>query len=165
MTKGGLMSTRSALRSPFAILSAVVLLSVAAGSSAWASEWTSEQRAAVGVLEDACEALKQGQMEKLTPLYHERFVGWDLAQPMPLARAAFMKEEAAFLKSVKSFESSVTPIMIEIVGDTAALQVTYRNTVVMADGKQQVSTGRWSTTLLKKNGSWVFLTSAFVGDK
>jgi len=159
------MSTRLGRRTSFAIHAGIVLLSVAVGSSAWASEWTAEQRAALGVLEAACEALKQGKMEKLTPLHHERFVGWDLARPLPLARAAFMEEEASLLKSVKSLESSVTPIMVEIVGDTAALQVTYRNSVVMADGRRDVSTGRWSTTLVRKGGSWVFLTSAFAADR
>jgi hypothetical protein len=152
-------------RGPIAIQTAIFLFLMAMGSGAWASDWTAEQRAAFRVLQAACEALKQGKMEMLTPLYHERFVGWDLAQPAPLARAAFMEAEADLLKSVQSFESSVTPLMIEIVGDTAALQVTYRNTVVMADGKREVLTGRWSATLVRKDGSWLFLSNAFAADE
>jgi hypothetical protein len=159
------MNGRLGRWSTFTGRAGVVLLLVAAASVAWPSDWTAEQRAALGVLESACEALKQNKMEKLTPLYHERFVGWDLAQPLPSAREAFLKEDAAFLKGVKSFESKVTPIMIEVVDDTAALQVTYRNTVVTTDGQRQVSTGRWSTTLVKKGGVWVFLSSAFAADK
>jgi ketosteroid isomerase-like protein len=104
-------------------------------------------------------------MEKLTPLYHDRFVGWDLAQPLPSARAAFMAEEAAFLKSVRSIESKVTPIMIEIAGDTAVVHVTYKNTVVMSNGQQAISTGRWSSTLVKQGGGWLFLSNTYMADK
>jgi hypothetical protein len=76
-----------------------------------------------------------------------------------------MAEEAAFLKSVKSIESRVTPIMIEIVGDTAVVDVTYKNTVVMSDGKQAISTGRWSSTLVKQGGRWLFFSNTYVADK
>ena len=152
-------------RGRMVIRTTIVLFLVAMGSGTWASDWTAEQRAALRVLETACEALRQGKMDMLSPLYHERFVGWDFAQPAPLARAAFLEGDAGLLKEVKSFESSVTPLMIEIVGDTAALQVTYRNTVVMPDGKREVLTGRWSATLVRKDGAWLFLSSAFAANE
>jgi len=163
--KGVAMSGYSGRRASFAMGTGAVLLFVASASSGVAAEWSAEQRAALGVLESACEALKQGKMEKLIPLYHDQFVGWDLAQPAPSTRAVFLEEEAAFLRSVRSVDSQVTPITIEIAGETAALQVRYRNEVVMGDGQRLVSTGRWSTTLVKKRGGWVFLSSAFLADK
>jgi hypothetical protein len=150
-----------------AVVAGVAAAGVLVGGAlrTFASDWSAEQKAALATLESAIAALKQGSMEKLSPLYHEQFTGWDLAQPSPQRRPEFLSDEAAFLKGVKSFDSQVTPVTIEINGDTAVLLVRYTNTVVLSDGKRMVSPGRWSTTLVRRSGGWLFLSSAWIADR
>jgi hypothetical protein len=152
----------------------VVLAGVAAAATgafgvgaprASGADWSPEQKAVLATLESAIVALRQGSIEKLAPLYDEQFTGWDLTQEKPQRRSEFLADEAAFLKDVKSFDSQVTPLAIELNGNTAVLLVRYTNTVVMGNGTRMVSPGRWSTTLVRRGSGWVFLSSAWIADK
>jgi ketosteroid isomerase-like protein len=141
-----------------------VAAAVCAGA-ARAGEWSADQRAPLGTLEASIQAVRRADLPALTKLYHEKYVAWDLAQPTPVQRAEALAGEAEFIRQMKSYECQLTPLAIEVVGDTAVVQAHFRNTVVSKDGTGAVSKGRWTSTLVKTDRGWLFLHNAYVEEK
>ncbi len=144
-------------------LTAVSVLAILVATGvAVADAWSPEQRAAFATLESSVVALKQGDMRALAALYHESFAGWDLAQAAPLQREEFLRAEAELMKELKSYDCKLTPLAIQVVDKTAAVQAAFTNTFVGKDGKRVVVSGRWVAALVKTERGWQFLHNAFL---
>jgi ketosteroid isomerase-like protein len=134
-----------------------------------AEKWTAGQKEVVQMLQKHAEANERGDVDEIMKDFHPKFSGWDLAQTPPMfdkgpydkAFCRFSFEEYFKLYKLISFE--IEPLEIVVDGDFAIAHVNYKETIKDSKGTATSASGRLSASLVKKEGTWTFLSWAWMG--
>ena len=130
-----------------------------------AQDWSAAQREALAVLQASVDADLKNNIDDLTPLYHENFVGWNFSDPKPVEKSEFLASEASFLKNVKFIYFKITPLSIKITNNNAVVNVVYNYSYVAKDNKTITTSGRWNAMLAKNDSKWLFLSCCYLDIK
>ncbi len=144
------------------VLLLAALLGLAAGTALASAEtkWTpAQQEVAAGVHAWEVASLA-GNVDAIMRLTAPGFMGWDLAKPAPVDRAAYRAEQATFFGQFKVLECALPVTAIQIAGDTAAVHGRYRETVQDPTGARMQLQGSWTASLHRAGKEWLFLSLA-----
>ena len=141
------------------LLSIIVLLSgiSAVVTPVVGQTWSDKQLEVWNVIEDQW---KTG-MEKDTTEYdmhlHEKFLGWDNQNPMPLDKSSVQKWHRYGMENSTTLLQELYPVGIIVHGNTAVAHYFY--SVASQDRKDERKTvhSRYTDILVKENGTWRFL--------
>lgn len=130
---------------------------VLAGPPALAQQWSPAQMEvwknveAYNALDDA------GDLEAFMAYVHERYIGWDINEPLTSDKARLRKFMAYSLENSKTELSDIQPVAINIIDDVAIVDYHFSYVAKDADGKTSYKTGRWADILKKQGDKWVLI--------
>jgi proline iminopeptidase len=136
------------------------LLGLAAGGRVFAAEqrWTPAQAEIADRVKAWEVASLAGNVDAIMRLTAPGFMGWDLAKPAPVDRAAYRGEGAAFFAQFDVLECALPVTAIQIDGETAAAHGRYYETVKDPNGAQMKLQGSWTASLRRSGKKWLFLS-------
>jgi hypothetical protein len=132
----------------------------------FAKEWSAEQKEALTVLDSYLAAAHQGSAsgigERMRSFLHPKYIGWNYAQPLPMNKEAFLKEEEGFYKTntLKKFEYK--PLEIQIEGNLAIVHVNYDFIFGDPAGKEFRGSGPWTIIMVKQSQKWLVLSELWI---
>ncbi len=103
-----------------------------------------------------------GDVDEIMEYFHARFSAWDYAQEGPVDRAGLREMLAFYLGEYKQTAFNVEPAAVYVHGDIAILHADYDEVFTDQAGVETPISGRWTATLLKEEGKWLFLSWAWV---
>jgi hypothetical protein len=138
----------------------VIVIAAFMATTAFAQEWTKEQKEVWQVVEDSWTKWKAGDVEGSIASIHEKYQGWNDESPLPLnkemVKAWFneMKEKG----KVDFFR--LNPARIVVSGNAAVVDYFFDLSVTYAVGeekKQETAKGRNAEFYIKEGGKWLLL--------
>ncbi len=137
----------------------IVLL---AAASVFAKEWSAKQKDVLNSVEKYTAANLQGNVKEVMSYFHPKFSGWDYAQTNPLNKDAANKIIEDIFKNNKITKFEVEPLEIQVEGNIAILHLNYEEILRDSTGKETISSGRWSATMLKQDNKWLFMSWSWI---
>lgn len=149
------------------VLLLTALLGLAAGSPIVAAEtkWAPAQQEIVAVIDAWAAAFKSGDLDRIMSHTAPAFSCWEFAKPRWKTRAEYRESEAAFYRDNRVTRCEFPTALIEIDGDTAAVQGRHIIHVEAASGTKRTLQGSWSASLIRRNRQWRFLNLAWIDDR
>lgn len=141
--------------------------SLPAGGRILASEtkWTPAQQEIVAVIDAWAAAFESGNLDRIMHHTAPAFSCWEFAMPQWKTRAEYRQTEAAFYRTNRVTRCELPAALIEIDGDTAAVQGRHIIHVETASGAKRTLQGSWSAALIRRGGEWMFLNLAWIDDR
>jgi ketosteroid isomerase-like protein len=113
-------------------------------------------------LQEYARVSMAGDVDEIMKYFHARFSAWDYAQEGPVDRAGLREMLTFFLTEYKQTAFNVEPAAIHVHGDVAILHADYDEVFTDRAGVETPIAGRWTATLLKEEGKWLFLSWSWV---
>jgi len=129
-----------------------------------AKEWTAEQKEIVDWFKKYTEVSVEGNLKEIWSYYHTKFSGWDYSQTMhavPFDKAWLQNNQEEQYKMYKMISFEVEPLEIKVEGNFAIVHVNYIEKVKDSDGNEITYSGPWTSTLIKQDGKWLFISWSF----
>ncbi len=126
------------------------------------NEWSSIEREALSVLQAYVDAVKAGSFERLPALYHKKFWLWNFEEEKPKPRRTFLEEEEIALKMARFPNYDIQPLAIEVMNNTAVVNVIYSYSMESKNGTKLNKKGNWTAVLIKMNEQWLFISCLYI---
>lgn len=133
------------------------LCAVLLSTSAFAGEWSAEQKEVWKNVETYWDILAKGDAEGFMGYVHSDYRGWGYATGAPMSKAAIAKFIAHEAKTETILVTDLQPLTIYVRGDFAFVHYYYSEIVKNAEGKQESRSGRWTDILTKQGDKWVLI--------
>lgn len=168
---------RPAADSPFALtanvslepnMSIKPLISITAGllffcSSAGAQSWNAEQQQLIDINQDIPLKLKRDGFAAYSAQFHPDYTNWYMSNPKPKPREEFLGSvKQWFGQGNYATASQLTPISIQIEGETAYMRFVQKEDFIDAKGKKSSFTGLFASLMKKSDGKWLFYATSFI---
>ncbi len=141
-----------------AILGAALLMPAAVN----AQDASQAEREVLATLEEYAQVSMAGDVEEIMTYFHARFSAWDYAQEGPVDRAGLREMLALLLSDYRQTAFNVEPAGIYVRGDIAILHADYDEVFTDRAGVATPMSGRWTATLVKEEGRWLFLSWSWI---
>lgn len=125
-------------------------------TTAYAGQWTAEQKAIWKNVETYWALDEKGDTDGFMEYFHEDYMGWFNRRPLPADRAEVARFVAHYHKAEKTVLTNLQPASINIHGDIAIVHYYYTR-ISEKDGKETTSSGRWTDILKKQGVKWVLI--------
>jgi uncharacterized protein (TIGR02246 family) len=146
-----------------AVLASIVV-PVVRPASLIAQEWSPAQQEVLAALDEYTRVSIAGDVEEIMSYFHEEFQGWDYKQDVPLGRRQIRTMIEGFYANGTITEFDVEPLAVQLRHDVAIVHLRYREAMKFGAGVDQSVAGRWTATLVKEGGKWLFLSWTWVQD-
>ncbi|MBT8077036.1 MAG: nuclear transport factor 2 family protein [Gammaproteobacteria bacterium] len=137
-------------------LAAIAILAIGASQPAVSQQ--SDDAAVWSVIEQQWEAAQRGDEKWLQSLVAADFVGWPRSSPAPRDKRSTRMWNEFRNKHRDGKAHELYPLSIVVHGDTAVAHYLYTNAAKNADGKLEISNGRYTDVLVRIDGEWKFLS-------
>jgi ketosteroid isomerase-like protein len=127
-----------------------------------AQEPSQAQQDVVAMLEDYTRVSMAGNVDEVMEYFHARFSAWDYAQEGPVDRVGLREMLTFFLTEYRQTEFNIEPAAIYVHGDIAILHADYDEVFTDQAGVETPMAGRWTATLVKEGGKWLYLSWSWV---
>ncbi len=126
-------------------------------TSAFAGEWSAEQKEVWKNVEAYWDDLAKGDAEGFMGYVHSDYRGWGYDSGVPIGKASLAKFIAHGAKTETTFVHNLQPLTVYVQGDFAFVHYYYSEIVKNAEGKQESRSGRWTDILTKQGDKWVLI--------
>lgn len=139
-----------------AITATVVSLLLAAGGlTAKAQITMSTEQKGVWKGEDAyCRYRMMRDLDAFMSLWDDAFVGWPSSSPQPTGKAGIREAAVRRIATENRYECELTPLAINVFGDTANTYYLLHSKVQTKDGRLNRETARIAHTWRRADGQW-----------
>jgi hypothetical protein len=124
------------------------------GSLAYGQEWTATQKEILKAMETEWEFFKQGNLEEVMAMRHDKLIYWPNDRPNPLWREAARLLYKGWLDYDKPVAYELRPLEIQIIGNVANVFYEYK-----WNGKMYSGRGRTMDTWIKQDNKWLKISS------
>lgn len=142
----------------YAIITFVALAFICA--SAYGQEWTKDQKAVWQVVQDDWASWQSGDTEGAFNNVHEKYLGWNNDDPLPINKEKWIKMYEKFKEISKIEYYDLEPARILVEGDNAVVYYYFEfyTTITWEDEKKEKSIeGRNVEFYIKDGGKWMLL--------
>jgi ketosteroid isomerase-like protein len=130
-----------------------------------AQEWSPVQREVLDALQEYTRVSMTGDVEAIMSYFHTQFSAWDYAQEQHVALDGFRESIKYLFGQYKQTSFDVQAAAIDVHGDVAVAHLHYQEVFTDAAGVETAMSGRWTATLVKDQGSWLFLAWSWLQDE
>ena len=123
----------------------------------FAQEWSAAQKEVWKNVEASWALYDQGNLEGFMAYFHPDFRGWIYHAKLPNDKATVRKFVEHGMKTSKTLVTDIQPVAIQIHGNVALVYYYYAVIEEDAEGKEEVSSGRWLEILKKQGDKWVLI--------
>ncbi|UCC83867.1 MAG: nuclear transport factor 2 family protein [Gemmatimonadota bacterium] len=127
-----------------------------------AQEPSQAEQEVLTTLQEYARVSMSGKVDEIMKYFHARFSAWDYAQAGPVDRAGLREMLTFYLTEYRQTAFNIEPAAIYVHGDIAILHADYDEVFTDQAGVETPIAGRWTATLLKEEGKWLFLSWAWV---
>jgi ketosteroid isomerase-like protein len=127
-----------------------------------AQEPSQAQQEVLATLQEYARVSMAGNVEEIMSYFHTRFSAWDYAQEGPVDLAGLREMLTFYLTEYRQTAFDIEPAAIYVHGDIATVHAHYDEVFVDQAGVETPMSGRWTATLLKEEGKWLFLTWSWI---
>ena len=140
---------------------AVFMLVVLFGATAVnGQEWSKDQLAVWQEVEKGWEAYKSGDAEAAFSGIHEKYLGWNAEDPLPVSREKWKKEYEMWKQYLTIEHYDIQPARIVVTGNNAVVFYFFEMySVFQKDDMKKTNEmeGRNVEFYVKENGKWMLL--------
>jgi hypothetical protein len=126
--------------------------------SLFSQEWSTEQKEIWGELEALYDAIATRDVDSYISMLHLDYSFWVHKEPLPHSKSSEEKWASFIFKSEKLLEYELTPVGIKIFGNVGIIQSYVKSVVEDEKGRRTVF-GKYTDTLLKEDGKWLFIAT------
>ncbi len=130
-----------------------------------AQEWSAAQQEVLDALHDYARVSMTGDVEEIMRYFHTQFSAWDYAQEQPVALDTFRESITYYFSEYRQTSFDVQAFGIEVLGDVAIAHLYYQEVFTDEAGVETPMSGRWTATLVKDQGKWLFLAWSWLQDE
>jgi ketosteroid isomerase-like protein len=127
-----------------------------------AQEPSQAEQEVLATLQEYARVSMAGNVDEIMTYFHARFSAWDYAQEGPIDRASLREMLALLLSDYRQTAFNIEPAGIFVHGEIAILHADYDEVFTDPAGVETPMAGRWTATLVKEEGKWLFLSWAWV---
>jgi ketosteroid isomerase-like protein len=141
-------------------IAVIAFVAFIATTTAFAQEWTKEQKEVWKVVEDSWTSWKAGDIEGATDCIHEKYQGWNEESPLPLNKAMVKAWFNEMKEKGKADYFSLNPARIVVYENAAVVDYFFNISVTYTVGetkKQETAKGRNAEFYVKVSGKWLLL--------
>ena len=139
------------------IVGLTLCFSLMAGPAALAQEWSQAQTEVWKNVEAYWARDAAGDTDGFLSYVHDRYIGWDLNEPITSNKSRFRKFIAHSHATEKTVLYDIQPLAINVFNDMAVVYYHYTFIAKNADGKEDDRSGRWADILMKQDSKWVLV--------
>ena len=143
----------------FAALAAL-LIAFLAPASLRAQEWTKDQLEVWKEVKTMFENFKNMDLEAAFSGVHEKYLGWNNGNPMPMTKKKWMDNNLPYKDMMSDMTYDIEPARIVIVGDAAVVHYYYSFGYNFKEGEKAKwisSEGKWTEFFVREKGKWMLL--------
>lgn len=126
-------------------------------ASVFAQQWSDAQLEVWDTVKSYDEAWTAGDHERFMGYFHDDYRGWHTSMSTPSNKDAVQRWVEVIMPSEKVLVSDITPLSIQIYGDTAVVHSVFASLVEQGDGERRFERGRWTDILQRHNGRWLLI--------
>jgi hypothetical protein len=129
-------------------------------TTAGAQEWSKDQKEVWQTVEEGWSAWKAGDADEAFKNVHEKFLGWNSTEPLPIDKAQWVDMYNMYKESMSVEYYSLNPARILVEGNTAIVYYYFKVYMVYAKGdkkKEMERMGRNVEFYVKDGGDWMLL--------
>ncbi|MDA2925616.1 nuclear transport factor 2 family protein [Acidobacteria bacterium AH-259-G07] len=141
---------------------ALLFIALPGTSPAAAQEWSAAQKEVLASMEAYAAAWEGGNQEEIVSYLHPDFHSWNFEEDFPRSRPSGEKKIELFLRKYDLISMELRPLAIQVFGDAAVVHLYFEEIMRDSTGTHTNSSGRWTVSLLKENGKWVFTSFAWI---
>ena len=130
-----------------------------------AQEWSRAQQEVLDALKAYTRVSMTGDVEEIMSYFHTQFSAWDYAQEQPVALDGFRESINYYFSAYRQTSFDIQPSAIEVYGDVAIAHLYYQELLTDEAGVETPMSGRWTATLVKEKGKWLFLAWSWLQDE
>jgi ketosteroid isomerase-like protein len=130
-----------------------------------AQEWSDAQQEVLDALQEYAQVSMTGDVEEIMSYFHTQFSAWDYAQEQPVALDAFRASIDYYYSEYRQTSFDIQASAIHVYGDVAIAHLYYQEAFTDEAGVETPVSGRWTATLVKNNGRWLFLAWSWLQEE
>lgn len=139
---------------------ALTCLAFLGANTLLAQEWTKEQKEVWKTIEDSWEAWKTGDVDKTFDFIHDKYMGWNNEQPLPMSKDQWMKSYNMNKDYMKVQSYNLNPARIVVDGNNAVVHYYFDFYITITKGdkqKEKGMSGKNAEFYVRQNGNWLLL--------
>ena len=147
------------------LISLMVILPLVKGFS---QEWTMAQKDVWKLVEKEWELWKNGDVDGLSAMIHEKYQAWNTEFPLPVSKTQMIGHFTSMKDSFIVHSYFINPARIAVTGNSAVVDYYYSLSMSFGEGETKKSydeSGRYVEFYTKEDGKWLLLGDMMVPDE
>jgi len=125
-------------------------------ANSFAQDWSNEQKEVWAGVEKYWEVNQNNPLDFLQ-YFDESYLGWSYENEHPSTKNDAAKSFGYWSKKGKEQYHTLTPSRIWVNGDFAFVHYYFTQVMENSEGTPRTERGRWTDSLMKKNGKWMLV--------
>ena len=134
-----------------------ILLGSAFFAAAYAQDSNNDAADVLLTIEREWEATRKGDQDKLDDMLAEEFMGWNRNSPAPRSKASTSEWARFSVEMGRMLKYEIYPLSITVHGDVAVAHYLYSSAFKSKKGDIEMSSGRYTDTLVRTENGWKFI--------
>ena len=144
------------------INSAIVMLLIAFLSTTTinAQEWTTDQETVWKEVENLWAKWKVGDIDEAFANVHEKYLGWNNSEPMPMSKDKWVNGTKDFTNSISNQNYNIEPARIVIYKNVAVVHYYFKYSYELNTGdnkEKHVNSGKWTAFFVLEKSLWLLI--------
>ena len=148
-------------------ISLIAIFAFIATISVYSQEWTKEQKEVWKAVEDEWSIWKNGDVEGLAAIMHEKYQSWNNTFPLPVSKSMTVDYFKQMNATFKVINYSINPARITVTENSAAAYYYFSFSYSYGEGeskKKENEKGRYVEFYTRQGGKWLLLGDMMVPD-
>jgi|OpeIllAssembly_1097287.scaffolds.fasta_scaffold296288_1 ketosteroid isomerase-like protein len=144
-----------------------VCFALIATISVYSQDWSKEQKEIWKLVEDEWAIWKNGDVEGLSALMHEKYQSWNNSMPLPVSKSMSVDFYKQMKDSFKVNYYSINPARITVTDNSAAVFYYYSMNYTFGEGesgKSKQMEGKYAEFYTKEGNKWLLLADFMLSD-
>ena len=139
---------------------AVTMIAFLGVSTLNAQEWTKDQMEVWSVIESSWANWQEGDLEASVASIHEKYLGWNIEDPLPTTKEKWLKSMNMMKDFVKLNYYDIEPARILVYDDVAVVHYYYSQSFTYTKDDETTDfnyKGKNAEFLIKEKGEWFLI--------